>query len=188
MNRPPIVALEIGTTRTRALVGEVVEDGHLMITGVGECPSRGVRKGEVFHFENALAGVRSALHIAERNGRLTITHVHLLVTGAHIQSLVNRGQVPVEDPESGITAADIEHARDTARAVRAHACALARELGHLLARASDDIGHAIHRVSAPSPAHLYLDDVRRAISDGAALVGRLLALEDRDASPGTDPK
>ena len=46
MPLPPIVALEIGTTKVVALVGEVREDGRIVITGMGQHASKGVRKGE----------------------------------------------------------------------------------------------------------------------------------------------
>jgi len=51
---PTVVGLEIGTTKTVALVGEMREDGNMMITGIGEHQSTGVRKGEIIDLENAL--------------------------------------------------------------------------------------------------------------------------------------
>ncbi len=42
MPLPPVVAVEIGTTQTVALVGELREDGHVMITGMGERRARAV--------------------------------------------------------------------------------------------------------------------------------------------------
>jgi cell division protein FtsA len=117
MNLPPIVALEIGTTNVRAVIGESRDDGHLMITGLGECPSRGVRKGEIVDFDNALACVRTALQLAEENGRVIINQVHLVVSGGQIRSLVNRGSVPILNARREITAEEIEHVMATARAV-----------------------------------------------------------------------
>lgn len=117
MSLPPIVALEIGTTVVRAVIGESRDDGHIMITGLGECPSRGVRKGEIVDFDNALACVRRALQLAEENGRVIINQVHLLVSGGHIMSLVNRGSVPVMNARHEVTDEEIEHAMATARAV-----------------------------------------------------------------------
>eukprot|EP00828_Plagiopyla_frontata_P038360 TRINITY_DN50305_c0_g1_i1.p2 TRINITY_DN50305_c0_g1~~TRINITY_DN50305_c0_g1_i1.p2 ORF type:complete len:118 (-),score=7.95 TRINITY_DN50305_c0_g1_i1:4-357(-) len=55
MALPPIAALEIGTSRIRAVVGEQLENGQMMVIGLGECPSRGVRKGEIVHFGNVIA-------------------------------------------------------------------------------------------------------------------------------------
>ena len=117
MNLPPIVALEIGTTVVRAVIGESRDDGHLMITGLGECPSRGVRKGEIVDFDNALACVREALQLAEENGRVIINLVLLVVSGGHIMSLVNRGSVPIMNSRKEITESDIDHVMTTARAV-----------------------------------------------------------------------
>ena len=42
-----IVGLEIGTSKICAVVGEVNENDELNITAIGQCRSRGVRKGEV---------------------------------------------------------------------------------------------------------------------------------------------
>jgi len=114
---PPVVGLEIGTSKVVALVGEMREDGHLMITGMGEHPSTGVRKGEIVDLENAAICVRSALALAEESAQVSIRQVHLALTGAHIQSAVNRGAVPVLDSEGGIGRDDIEQVMEVARAV-----------------------------------------------------------------------
>ncbi len=117
IDQPPLVALEIGTSKVRAIVGEHLEDGSLMITGLGECASCGVRKGEIIDFGNAQNCVRTALQAAEENGRVDIRTVLLALTGGHIRNLINSGAVPVMDPGHGITERDMEHARETARAV-----------------------------------------------------------------------
>jgi cell division protein FtsA len=117
MALPPVIALEIGTTKVVALVGECREDGHLVITGMGEHPSAGVRKAEIVDFDNALVCVRAALAMAEETGQVAIHQVHLAVSGAHIQSLVNRGTIPVMNPAGGVTADDVEQVTDVARAV-----------------------------------------------------------------------
>jgi len=57
MSIPPVVALEIGSSKVIALIGEMQEDYHIMITGRGEHSSAGIRKGEVFNFENAVVCV-----------------------------------------------------------------------------------------------------------------------------------
>lgn len=117
MSLPPIVALEVGTTTVRVLIGESRDDGHLMITGLGECASRGVRKAEIVDFDNALACVRNALQLAEENGRVIINSVHLLVSGGHVSSLVNRGSAPVLNARREITRREVDRVMETARAV-----------------------------------------------------------------------
>ncbi|NKB15886.1 MAG: hypothetical protein HC774_01525 [Sphingomonadales bacterium] len=82
----PIVALEIGTSKVRALVAQSRDDDHLMVIGLGECQARGVRKSEISDFENALSSVRIALQTAEENADVNIRSVYMLVSGGHIQA------------------------------------------------------------------------------------------------------
>lgn len=117
MSLAPIVALEIGTSTVRALVGELTEEGQVIVSGVGECPSRGVRKGEITDFDNALSCVREALQKAEDNSHVAINAVHLLVSGGHIRSRVNRGTAPVLNDAGEITNEEIQNAEKMARAV-----------------------------------------------------------------------
>ena len=84
MPLPPLVALEIGTSKVTALVAELGEDGHVMIIGMGEHPTTGVRKGEITDLENATTCVKSALEAAEESGKVAIRQVHLAVSGGGI--------------------------------------------------------------------------------------------------------
>ena len=113
----PVVALEIGTAKTVALVGEMREDGSLMITGKGEHPSAGVRKGEIIDPESAIACARKALADAEVGSDVVINEVVLAVSGGHIRGSFYSGVIPVLDPGGMITPDDIEEVKDLARAV-----------------------------------------------------------------------
>ena len=117
MATAPVVALEIGTSRVRALVGEEREDGYLMITGVGETQSRGVRKGDITDFDNALSCLEQVLNTAEEQSRVTINQVHVVLTGSHIQGTISRGTTPIMPPDSEITPEDIEAVMESARAI-----------------------------------------------------------------------
>ena len=116
MDNAPIVALEIGTTKVRVIVAEPRDDDHLTIIGLGESASRGVRKSEVIDLDNAMSCVRTAISGAEDSSGVNIAAVHMLVSGGHIQSLVNRGAIPLVDGGE-ITREDVEHVMDTARAI-----------------------------------------------------------------------
>jgi len=117
MARAPVVALEIGTTKTVALVGEQ-QEGGVVVIGMGEHPSTGVRKGEVVDIENAAVCVRSALAAAEKSADVAIRQVHLAVTGGHIHSDANRGSVPVADREHGVSAEETAGAEGIARSIQ----------------------------------------------------------------------
>ena len=113
---PVIVALELGTAKVIALVGEMREDHHVMITGMGEHPSQGISKGQVVDIEAAGDAVRAALAAAEETAQVTIRQVVLAISGGHVRSDINRGVVPVRD-KGEITRADMNAVMDVAKAV-----------------------------------------------------------------------
>ena len=91
MAMPPIVAVEIGTTRTVVAVGECDTSGNLNLTTIGTAPTTGVRKGQIVSIDQAESGLSTALRQAEQGGLFTIRQVILAISGAHIQSAVNAG-------------------------------------------------------------------------------------------------
>lgn len=117
MTKAPFAALEIGTSKVCALVGEPREDGNIMISGVGNCPSYGVRKGVIVDLEKASICVQNAVQEAEASSSVSIRQVYLLVNGDHIRGSINQGSVPVFDQAKGITADDVDDVTDIARAI-----------------------------------------------------------------------
>lgn len=109
--------MEIGTSETRVVVAEPREDQHLMITGLGRVPSRGMRKSEVIDFDNALACVKSALRDAESSAMVSIQEVLLVFSGGHIRQLVNRGTVSVVAENRVIQREDMDDVMQAARTV-----------------------------------------------------------------------
>lgn len=117
MAQAPIVGLEIGTSKVIALVGEMRDDGVVMITGVGERPSTGIRKGEINDLANATLCVQSVLALAEERSNVEVREVLLAVSGGHVQGLINHGTVPVIGGDGVIQADDVADALEVARAV-----------------------------------------------------------------------
>jgi cell division protein FtsA len=117
METPPIAAVEIGTSRIRVAVGEIREDDHLQIIGLGECPSRGVRKGEIVDMDAALSCLKIALHQAEESADVAIKRVYVPVTGGHISSTVNRGSIPIIGNNLEIQPDHVENVLEIAKAV-----------------------------------------------------------------------
>lgn len=101
------VGLEIGTTKVCAVVAESRPNGELRLLGVGESPSRGVRKGEIVDFTNASKCVHDALADAEDRSDREIDKVWLGITGGHIQGSNHRNSA-VFPAESEITDTEIE--------------------------------------------------------------------------------
>ena len=111
------VGLEIGTSKVCAVVAECRKDGDIHLLGVGEAPSRGVRKGEIVDFENACNCVREALSDAQEKSDVEISDVWLAVTGSHIQSFNNRGSVVIPDEGGEITDEEIQEVEYKAKEI-----------------------------------------------------------------------
>ena len=111
--------LEIGTSKICVVVGEVDSDGSIKILGIGQAPARGVRKGEIVDFETAQTCLHDALVQAEEKTDVMIGNVYLAITGAHIESLCNRGSIRIPDGPvaNEITEEDLDEVRELARDV-----------------------------------------------------------------------
>ena len=112
--------LEIGTSTICVVVGEVSGNGSIKILGIGQAPSRGVRKGEIVDFETAQTCLNDALVEAEEKSDVMISNVYLAISGAHIESLCNKGsiRIPVTDEVSEITEEDLDEVREIARDIK----------------------------------------------------------------------
>ncbi len=112
-----VVGLEIGTSKICVVVGETRGDGTIRILGVGQSPSRGVRKGEIVDFETAGKCIREALVDAEEKSDVMIGSVYLGITGGHIASFNNRGAVHIPEERDEIREEDFEDVQSSAREV-----------------------------------------------------------------------
>jgi cell division protein FtsA len=154
MTIPPLVALEIGTTKVTAVVGEVKPDGSLLITGMGREDSKGVRKGEIVDFDTAMACVKSVLIRAEENAQVEVGSVLLAVSGGHLQSFVNQGTKTITSKNSEITEDDEAEVMDLARS---HSLPGDREVVHSIGQRFTVDNRIVHRAAGMEGSHLKLD-------------------------------
>jgi cell division protein FtsA len=116
-NNNLMVGLEIGTSKICVVVGEGRPDGTIKILGVGQAPSRGVRKGEIVDFETAMKCVHEAVVDAEQKSDVMIRSVYVAVAGSHLQSFNNRGCVMLPEDRDEIDERDVEDVKINAREV-----------------------------------------------------------------------
>jgi cell division protein FtsA len=96
-SRNIVVALEVGSTKVAAAVGEIRPDGTLALLGIGEAASGQIRKCEIVDFEVAQGCVRDALAEAEQTTDMLIAEVYLAISGAHVRSSNTRVTTLVGD-------------------------------------------------------------------------------------------
>ncbi|MEW5771018.1 MAG: cell division protein FtsA [Pseudomonadota bacterium] len=114
-NKDLIVGLDIGTSKIVALVGEVMPEGGISIIGMGQAPSRGLKKGVVVNIESTVSAIQRALEEAELMANCKITHVYTGIAGSHIKAQNSSGMLPIRDRE--VSQADVDRVIEIARAL-----------------------------------------------------------------------
>jgi len=113
-----VVGLEVGTSKVCTVIGEQRDDNAIAVIGVGECPSRGIRKAEVVDLDTAIQCVHQSVQAAEESAGVEIRTVFAGVSGSHIHSFNSRGMVPVMGENGEITDADVDAVLKNALAVK----------------------------------------------------------------------
>jgi cell division protein FtsA len=115
-DRNLIVGLDIGTSKIAAIVGEASQDSNeVEIIGIGQHPSRGLKKGVVVNIESTTHSIQRAVEEAELMSGCEIHSVYTGIAGSHIRSMNSHGIVAIRDKE--VTQNDIDRVMDAARAV-----------------------------------------------------------------------
>jgi cell division protein FtsA len=126
-----LVAVDVGTSKVVALIGEVTHDGVVTIIGKGAPAASGLKKGVVINIDQTVASIRSAREQAERLSGYRVESAIVAVGGNHVESQNSRGAVAVSGPRREVTHEDIERATEVARAVTIPSN---REVLHVLPR------------------------------------------------------
>jgi cell division protein FtsA len=125
-----LAALDLGTTKVCCAVAGTDSEG-LQVVGVGQAPSRGVRKGAVVDIERAAEAVAEAVDACERMAGVPVDGVVVGLAGGHIASQSSHGLVAVAGGQREVRPQDISRAIQAARAV---SVPNDREIVHVLPR------------------------------------------------------
>ena len=114
-----IAALDIGTTKTCAVIGELSAESSrrpgLKVLGVGQARTSGMRREVVTHIEETTDSVRKALKEAELMAGVTVDRVYAGIAGDHIQAFSSTGVVAVGGEE--VAPQDVGRVHEVARAI-----------------------------------------------------------------------
>ncbi|MEK7238161.1 MAG: cell division protein FtsA, partial [Nitrospirota bacterium] len=136
-----IVGLDVGTTKTCAVVGEIVpvkktergffsdntDDAMVVdIIGVGNAPSSGVKKGVVINIERTAESIKRAIEEVAAVTDIEIKAVYVGIAGDHVDSFSSQGVIAVRDKE--INQREVDRVIDAAKTV---AIPLDREILHV---------------------------------------------------------
>ncbi len=121
------MGLDIGTTKICCIIGEIIDDEKIDIIGLGQYPSRGLRKGVVVNIDSTVESIKNAVEEAELMAGCEIDSVYVGIAGGHINSLNSHGIIAVKGKE--ISEKDMERVIEAAKAI---AIPLDREVIHVL--------------------------------------------------------
>jgi cell division protein FtsA len=121
-----IVGLDLGTTKTCAIVGELSKDG-IDIIGFGSAPSKGLKKGMIINIESTADSIGKVVEEAELMAGCRISGVYTGIAGNHIRGTNSHGVIGIKDHEVGKK--DISRVIEAAKAI---AIPIDREVIHVL--------------------------------------------------------
>lgn len=126
-----VCGLDIGTTKTAAIIADVNRDGPIDIIGFGVAPSSGLRKGVVTDLEETVKSIEAAMENAERMAGVHVSSAFVGVTGEHVKSLNSHGIVAVSGEDREVGPVDVKRVVDASTIITLPA---ERQLIHTLPR------------------------------------------------------
>jgi cell division protein FtsA len=112
-----IVALDIGSTKTCALVGEMDDEGGVKFAALGAAESKGWRKGQIVNLDLAVSSIRRAVEEAEALVGVPVESAMIGVAGSHVLGINSRGGITVAAKPRDIQRDDVRRAIEAARGV-----------------------------------------------------------------------
>ena len=111
-----VVALDIGTSKVKAVIAAVMADGEFQILGYGVSECQGMKLGYVSDINLLVKSIQRAVNKAEASCDLQIRIATVSVSGDHIGFINEKGMVAISD---GIVSEyDIQDATQTARNIK----------------------------------------------------------------------
>lgn len=112
-------ALDIGSTKTCAVIGELVLDGdgpsRVKVLGVGQVKPNGIRRDAVSNIEETTEEVRQALRQAELMAGVQPRGLYVGMSAEYVETTTSNGIVAIGADE--IDEEDVERVHEVARAV-----------------------------------------------------------------------
>ena len=111
-----IVGLDIGSTKTCALLAELDND-QLRFLALGAAESKGLRKGLIVNLDSTVSSIRRAVEEAEGVANVPVESAIIGVAGSHVRGVNSRGGVPLGPRPRDIERDDVRRTIDAARNV-----------------------------------------------------------------------
>jgi len=107
-----IAAIDIGTTKIVAILGQVTSEGKLEVLGMEKTPSKGVKRGVIHSIEDTINAIREVVIRLKEKTNADISSVYVGIAGQHIRSIKHRQFKYIQNEIAEVTKADVEEIRN----------------------------------------------------------------------------
>jgi len=113
-----LVGLDIGSTKTCALVGEMEEQGAgVKFAALGAAESKGWRKGQIVNLELAVSSIRRAVEEVENIVGVPVETAIIGIAGSHVRGVNSRGGIALGQRPRDIHRDDVRRCVEAAKNV-----------------------------------------------------------------------
>jgi cell division protein FtsA len=126
-----VVGLDVGTTKTCAVIGFLNEHNEVEVAGVGMAPSRGLKNGVIVNIDNTVSSIVKSVEDAELMAGCEVHDVFVGITGHHIAGLNQRGVVAISNRNRYVNPGEVKRVFEAAQAIKVPAD---REIIHVLSK------------------------------------------------------
>lgn len=124
-----VAAIDIGTTKIVAIVGEKERNGKIKVVGMCQNPSRGVKRGVVLNIDEAVGTIKNAVEAVQIKTGVMFEEIYVGIAGQHIRSIKNRGYVLRDSSEDEITKEEVERLKNEMNKININ---MGEEIIHIL--------------------------------------------------------
>ena len=126
-----IVGLDIGTTKTCAVIGYLNENSQVEVAGVGISPSKGLKNGVIVNIDDTASSIVKAIEDAELMSGYEVSTVFVGISGQHIKGENSKGVVAIANRNRTITELEVKRVVEAAQAI---VIPVDREIMHVLSK------------------------------------------------------
>ena len=102
------VALDIGTSKIKAIVADIKGDGRIELKGVIKTPVSGMRKGEAANVDDVVDSLKKAFEEIRQISKPALKNILVNVGGANVKVQNSKGIVAVSRADSEIYSEDVD--------------------------------------------------------------------------------
>lgn len=113
---PPIIGLDIGTTKVCVCVANIKKDGKIDILGTGTKPCSGLSRGMVSNISQTVSSIEQAITKAELMSGVKPESAVVGISGSAIKGITSPGIITIKK-DRGITKFDVNRVIESAKVV-----------------------------------------------------------------------